>query len=151
MNTADKLWRTYAQRGPVSRGGADNVLRLAAWKAQSAAEVTYEDIDAEYVTEYSALDHDASAEIERLTALVAMYERELKRAGRMYNGRPVMTVAEAALELGRNRSSVARRLQPTSRNRIEGYKADNGQWWVFADTLTAAKRGRPKSAQNRAH
>ena len=143
MTALDRLYRTYAQHGPVSRGGADNVLSLAAWKAQSAAEVTYEDVDT---------PRDASAEIERLTALVAMYERELKRAGRMFNGRPVMTVAEAALELGRNRSSVARRLQPTSRNRIEGVKADNGQWWVFADTLTAAKRGRPhKSAQNRAH
>ena len=140
MTTADKLWRTYAQRGPVSRNGADNVLSLAAWKAQGAAEVTYVDDDA---------PRDASAEIERLTALVAMYERELSRAGRMYNGRPVMTIAEAALELGRNRSSVARRMQSTSRNRIEGYKADNGQWWVFADTLTAAKRGRPTlSARN---
>ena len=150
MTALDRLYRTYAQHGPVSRGGADNVLSLAAWKAQSAAEVTYEDVDgAEYSEPHDA---DVGAEIERLTALVAMYERELKRAGRMYNGRPVMTVAEAALELGRNRSSVARRLQPTSRNRIEGVKADNGQWWVFADTLTAAKRGRPhKSAQNRAH
>ena len=112
----------------------------------AALELEYEDVDdSGYAVQP---DTDASAEITRLNERIKLLERTLASAGRMYNGRPVITVAEAAEWMGVDRSSVFRRMQPSAKQRIEGYQASNRQWWVYADqALSKARRGRPKNTQ----
>lgn len=110
----------------------------------SARELVYEDVDdAGYSAPQTTGDYVAYLE-----AKIAEYELAFQNMGVMMNGRPVMSVSKCAEVMGLHRSSVTRRMQPDSRNRIDGFREANGRLWVYADqALTAAKRGKPLSAQ----